>query len=698
MQLKPLFYPSSIAIIGASTQVGSVGNELVKNLVQQGFAGHIWPVNPKGGSVYGLSIKTDINQIDEKIDLVIIAVPAAIVPEVLIKVGQRQIQAAIVISAGFKESGHPELEQRLVEICQQYDIALIGPNCLGLINAKVKLNASFAPLMPEAGGIAFVSQSGAICASVLDYARERGLGFSKFVSVGNKAVIGEVELLKYLYKDAETKVILLYVEQLSNTPELIEVATDISQTQPHKPIIILKSGRTAAGSQASKSHTGALSGSDTAYDALFARAGIIRANSISELFDLAECFIHNPLPKNNRVAIVTNAGGPGVLTTDALMLDKLRLAELSATTVNKLQVFLPPAASLKNPIDILGDADAERYERSLRLVLADEQVDAVIVILTPQSMTEVELTASAISRLKRRHRKPIIVSFMGQQLVEGGLQILHTEDVATTMFPEPAAKALGALNDFREWLLPANRRTFRFTDTKRQLVARYLEKYGQQPRLLPPDITTAILKAYGLPVLKKYLAISQAEAEAAARHFDGPVVLKIVSPDISHKTEVGGVVLNVQPSHIKAAYHQLIETVTKAKPMANLVGVEISQMVTQSGLELILGISTDPQVGKMILVGLGGIYTEALKDTAWSLVPLTHADAERMLSNLRVSAIIDGTRGQAALDKTEVLECLGRLSTLATHFPQIKEIDINPLTVFSQGKGAIVLDARIILE
>lgn len=699
MNLKPLFYPHSIAVIGASTQVGSVGNDLVKNLVKQGYKGRVYPVNPKGGHVYGLVIKRSLADIRGEIDLAVVAVPAKIVPTVLQEIAARQIKAVILISAGFKESGHPELEAEVRAICEEHQIALIGPNCLGLINARIKLNASFAPLMPSPGEIAFVSQSGAICASVLDYARERGLGFSKFISVGNKAVIGEVELLRYLYKDPETKVILLYVEQLTQIPELIEIAQDISQNKPHKPIIILKSGRTAAGSQASQSHTGALSGSDTAYDALFAQTGIIRADSISELFDFAECFVHNQGLLNNRIAILTNAGGPGVLTTDALIHDGLRVAQLSTVTQEKMRAFLPVAASVKNPVDILGDADAERYEKSLQLLLKDDQVDGVIVILTPQSMTEIEKTAQAISRLKQTSRKPLVVSFMGQQLVDPGLQILHRREVATTLFPEPAAKVFGALDYFRQWLGPSNRHTFGFKDVQPAIVEKILERQTpDSPKLVSPTDAFAILKAYGLPLIKRQIVSSRTEAETVAARFGRKVVLKIVSPDISHKTDVDGVKLDVSPSDAGEAYEQLLTTVKANCPTATITGVEMMEMVTKPGLEIILGVSTDPQVGKIMLVGFGGIYTEALKDVAWGVAPLTHDDVDRMVDSLKVSAIVAGTRGQAPLDREMLVECLGRLSQLVTRFPQLKEIDINPLKILPEGQGGVVLDARIILE
>jgi len=697
MSLTSLFYPKSVAIVGASHQLGSVGNDLVKNAVSAQYAGTIYPVNLKGGRLYGLPVLKSLAEISGAVDLVVVAVPALFVPQILREAGAKKVKAAIVISAGFNEVGRSELEAEIVSICTQYHITLIGPNCLGLINTDAKLNTSFAPLMPESGQIAFISQSGAICSSVLDFARSRGLGFSKFISIGNKAMIGESELLEYLIHDRQTKVIVMYVEQLSRAEQLIELTTKLSQTPHPKPIIVLKSGRTAAGFLASQSHTGALSGNDAAYDALFTQTGMIRAESISELFDLAECFVHNPRLHNNRVAIITNAGGPGVLTTDTVVSHQLRMAQLSAKSQTELRAFLPAAASIKNPVDILGDADAERYQKVLDIVITDQEVDGVIVLLTPQSMTQVTQTAQAIALLKKRSHKPVVVSFVGQQLVASGLEILHEEKVATTTFPEPAAIAFGAFDTFRRWLKPQNRHHFRFRDVHSDRVRRILAEVDTTvSKLLPTDLTFAILKAYGFPILKRQIAHSWSEAEELAAHFSSTLVLKIVSPDISHKTEVGGVMINVHRTDLKKAYRQLLANVTSKAPLARITGVEIMDFVTEEGVELILGMTTHPQLGKQLVIGLGGIYTEVLKDTAWRLAPLTHSDAQNMLKEVKAHELLEGARQQAKLDSEAVIECLGRLSQLVTNFPQLQEIDINPLKVTT--KGALILDARIILE
>lgn len=699
MSLKALFYPQSVAVIGASTLKGSVGNDIAKNLATQGYKGRLHFINPKPGKLYDHTLLADISQIKGDVDLAVIVVPAKIVVSVLQQAIAKKVKAVIVISAGFKEVGNLAGEVELAKICEDHHVTLIGPNCLGLINAEIKLNASFAPLMPEPGPIAFISQSGAICASVLDYAQQRGMGFSKFISVGNKALVGELELFEYLYHDPQTKVIALYVEQLSDIEALRKATLKITRGVPHKPILILKSGRTDAGKAAASSHTGSLSGGDAGYEALFAQIGMIRAESISELFDFAECFADNERRKTDRVAVITNAGGPGVLTADALTKSGLFLAKLTVRTQEKLKNFLPAAASLHNPIDILGDADDERYGQALQVILADENVDAVQIILTPQSMTPVEKTARAIVKARRRSHKPIIVTFMGQALVAEGLEVLHDHHIATTTFPEPGARSLGALHTFMQWLKPRNLHTFGFRDVDEEKVAVVLEKYsGKSSKIIPSSAAFEVLKAYGFPLVKRTIVTSAAEATKKAQTFGSHVVLKIVSPTISHKTDVGGVLLDVPTDQAAEKYQELVQRIKKNVPRAQILGVEMMEMIKDEGLEVILGATTDPNLGKQVLVGLGGIYTEALQDVAWGLAPLNHSDVGRMVDSLKTAKIMAGIRGQGPLASEVVEECLGRLSMLVTDFPQIKEIDINPLKVLSQKKGAIVLDARIILE
>ena len=698
MNLQPLFYPKSVALIGASTHSGTVGNEIAKNVTSQGYTGKIYLVNPKGGTLFGKKLVTSVAAIKKPIDLAIIAIPAAAVLaeiEALIKL---QVKAIVVISAGFKETGNAAAETHLANLCKSEGVALVGPNCLGLINPEVKLNASFAPLMPELGSIAFVSQSGAMCASVLDYARKRQLGFSKFISLGNKALVDESEVLAYLYKDPQTKIIGLYVEELAQIEQLRKVAYQITHGKPHKPIIIIKAGKTSAGQQAAQSHTGSLGGSDDAYEALFQQTGIIRANNVEELFDLMEVFARNHDLANNRVAIITNAGGPGVLTADALIEAGLQLAQLSPESQLRLKAVLPPAASVKNPIDILGDAPASRYEQALKVALADKNVDAVQIILTPQSMTEVQKTADVIVSLTKNEHKPMIVTFMGEGLVQPGLDILAHNNIATSHFPEPASKALAALSQFNQWLKPRKNHPATFSNLSPEKVKRIFAASRADIRTtLTLSESFSVLSAYGFPVVKRFLITSRVDAEAVAKKVTSNVVLKIVSPDISHKTEVGGVVLNIKPADLPAAYSQLIRHIHQVKPRATIEGVEAMPMLTAKGAEIILGVTTDPQLGKQILVGLGGIYTEIFQDVSWGLAPLSPDDINRMISHLKTVKLLKGARGQKPLAVSVIEDCLARLSKLVTDFPEIKELDINPLMVAESVQESKVVDARILL-
>lgn len=697
MSLKELFYPRSIVVIGASTQPGAVGNEIVKNLVSQKYGGKLFLVNPKGGVLYGKKLLTSLEEISDTVELAVIAIPAAFVTAEIEKAAALGIKAVVVISAGFKESGNHEGEELLLKVCEKHKISLIGPNCLGVLNPAINLNASFAPLMPSVGPVAFVSQSGAICASVLDYAKKRKLGFSKFLSVGNKAMVDESDLLEYLYDDSHTKIIALYVEQLDEIETLRKIAFKVTHGKHHKPIIVLKSGRTVAGRTAALSHTGSLGSSDAAYEALFAQTGMIRAETIDELFDLIECFSRNSQMLRSRVAVVTNAGGPGVLTADALIANGLQLAKLQPETITQLQKVLPAAAGTHNPIDILGDAPADRYLAAVTIALADPGVDAVQVILTPQSMTEIEATAKVLVSAKKHTKKPLVVTFMGQSLVEPGLDILYKNAVATSHFPEPAARALAVLHQFRKWLAPKRIRAHHFKDVSPQRVAQIIAQ-AKPATLLSLEDAHAVLKAYGFPLLPRWTVRTPEEATALAAKVTHSVVLKIMSPDISHKSESGGVVLDVAPKDIPKECEKLLLHVKNVMPKAKIEGVEVLPMISSEGVELILGMTTDPVLGKQIVVGLGGIYAEVLSDVSWGLAPLTQDDIERMIAHLKTAKILAGIRGKGPFDTDAVEECLARLSQLSIDIPEILEIDINPLKVLPVKKGALVLDARVVVE
>ncbi len=699
MDLNPLFYPKSIAIIGASSKKKTVGNDVVKNLVNQGYEGKIIPINPKIDELYGLKVYHDIKEVEAEIDLAVVAIPAKIVPQNLEIAAQKGAKAAAVISAGFKEVGNIELEEELKQVCKENDMALVGPNCLGVINPEIQMNASFGHLMPKLGHVAFMSQSGALCTAVLDYAQDLGVGFSKFVSIGNKADVDELKLIKYLAEDDQTKVILMYAEELQNARKFIDALREINRGPNPKPVIVLKSGRTEAGAGAIASHTGSLAGGDAAYNALFEQAGMIRADSIKELFDLAQVFARNELAQVENTAIITNAGGPGVLTTDEVVDNGLELAKLSDETVEKLEDYLPHAASAANPIDILGDARADRYEHTLKVVSQDDQVDSMLVVLTPQSMTEVDETAKAIVEIKQQTDKPLAVSFMGSPTVKSGVQQMNQADIATTAFPEPAAKGLAKFGQFAQWTKQDNQSVLAYDDVDRDKVAEILAQAKEEGKTSFPEAEAmAIVKAYNFPLLQSQIATSAEEAKRISAQIGGKLAMKIVSPDILHKSDVGGVMLNVTEKTVETKYQEMMERVGQNKPEADLKGVLLMEMAPEDGTEVILGVNKAPGLGTMVMFGLGGIYVEVLKDVNFAYAPVTKADAMKMIETLKTAEIFEGVRGEAPRDKAALVECIGRLAQLVADFPEIKELDINPLLALPEGDGAKLLDVRVVLE
>lgn len=695
MNFQALFQPQAIAIIGASSREKTVGNDVVKNLVNQGYAGKIYPINPKIDELYGLKVYHDIKNLDQKIDLVVVAIPAKFVASAIDEAASKGAQAAIVISAGFKEAGNLALEQELAATCRRHGIILVGPNCLGVINAEHKMNASFAAIMPEVGNVAFMSQSGALCTAVLDYAQELGLGFSKFISIGNKAALDELALIKYLHEDPQTKVICLYAEALDNATAIIQTLKELNRGKEPKPVIVLKSGKTAAGAGAIASHTGSLSGGDNAYQALFNQAGIIRAQSVSELFDLASIFSNNPLKEIKTVTIITNAGGPGVLTTDAVIENGLEMAKLEEQTIKKLKSFLPAAANTHNPVDVLGDAVGEVYEKTLAVIGDDRQTDAILVLLTPQTMTEPVKTAQAIVNLRKKTDKVIAVSLMGRDLVADGVKILKDNKIANTTFPESAALGLGALAKFVAWTKIKEDKPLVFNDVDRERVAQIFKKAKKEGKTSFPEAEAMkILQAYNFPLLKSAVAKSASEAKQILEKFACAVAMKIVSPDILHKSDVGGVMLNVTADNVEAKFQAMMTTVRKNKPQAKLEGVLLMEMAPQ-GHETILGINKN-SLGSMLMFGLGGIYVEVFKDVTFAFPPLSKLEIEKMIGGLKSNSIFMGARGQAAIDQKSLIEAIARLAQLAGDFPQIKELDINPLLLTAQGVK--VLDARIVIE
>lgn len=699
MHFNEVFFPKSIAIIGASRNEKTVGNDVVKNLATQGYTGKIYPVNPEADRLYGLQVFHSIDEIPGDVDMAVMAIPAKFVAASVEEVAKKKkAKVAVVISAGFKETGNLEIETNLAKVSADNDVTLIGPNCLGVINSRQSMNASFAALMPKIGNVAFMSQSGALCTAVLDYAKDLGLGFSKFISIGNKAMVKELDLIKYFFADDETKVIAMYSEDLVNAPEIIAEIKKQNASNNPKPVIIIKSGSTDEGASAIASHTGSLSGGDAAYNALFAQAGIIRASSISEMFNLAQVFSQNQLQHLENVAIITNAGGPGVITTDAVINNGLKLAKLSEDSKKQLAAILPPAASYKNPIDVLGDAKADRYYETLKIVVKDKNVDAILFILTPQSMTEVRETAEAIVEVMKTTKKAMVVSFMGQPTVEPGVAILRMANIPTSSFPEPGAKSLAALGKFHALTEQKNDKIFAFKDVDKAKVKKIFDnaqKIGKTS--FPESEAIEILEAYKFPVLKSSIVTSAKEAATVCQKLGGKFAMKIVSQDILHKSDVGGVVLNVTSASASKDYENMLATVQKNKPQAKLDGALLVEMAPK-GTEVILGVTKAAGLGTMIMFGLGGIYVEVLKDVSFGFAPLSENDGLRMINSLKTSEMFKGVRGEKERDITALLTCIGRLSQLVTDFPQISELDINPLLALEKGQGARVLDARIVIE
>lgn len=695
MNFDAIFYPKSIAIIGASSREKTVGNDVVKNLVRQGYAGKIYPINPKIEELYGLKVYEAIDKIEDSVDLLVIAIPAQFVAAEIKKGSSKGVKAAIVISAGFKEAGNLNLEKELAQTCRDLDITLVGPNCLGAINAEIQMNASFASVMPPVGDVAFMSQSGALCTAVLDYAKDLSIGFSKFISIGNKAALNELDLIKYLHADKKTKVICMYAESLENAPEIIEVLRKLNRGKNPKPIIVLKSGKTAAGAGAIASHTGSLSSGDSAYQALFAQAGMIRANSVNELFDLAQIFSMNDIQRVNNVAIITNAGGPGVLTTDAVIESGLELAKLAPATVEKLRSFLPASASTHNPIDVLGDAVGEVYEKTINTLAKDANIDAVILLLTPQSMTEPDKTAQAVVQMRQNSKKPIVVSLMGRKLVAEGVNILREQKIAVTAFPEPAAMALAKFAKFSNWSKKQNEEILSFSDVDKNSVAEIFAKAKSRGKTSFPEAEAMeIMRSYNFPLMKSAVVKSSQEALKVMQEFKCEVAMKIVSPDILHKSDVGGVSLNVTVDTVVDEYEAMMKRVSQNKPNAKLEGVLLLQMA-KKGTELILGINKN-SLGTMLMFGLGGIYVEVFKDVNFAFAPLTREDALNMINGLRSSKLLDGVRGEKPVDKEILVETIGRLAQLVNDFPEIVELDINPL--LANADGVKVLDTRVVIE
>jgi acetyltransferase len=696
--LDPILRPRSVAVVGASRRPDTIGHEVLTNIVRYGFTGAVYPVNPKAAAVGSIKAYPSVGAIPDPVDMAVIVVPKDHVAAVAEDCGRKGVRGLVVISAGFKEVGETgaAAERALMEIVRRYGMRMVGPNCMGVLNADpaISLNATFAPTMPPFGHAAFVSQSGALGMSVLDYAKDYGIGIAQFVSVGNKPDVSGNDLLLQWEHDDAVRVILMYAENFGNPRRFLEIASRIAK---QKAIIAVKSGRSKVGARAAASHTGALAASDAAVEALLAQAGVLRASSMEELFDMAMAFNGAALPRSRRTAVLTNSGGPGILVADALEPQDMELVDLAPETVAQLKPLFPPEASLRNPLDMIASATAADYRAALGAILADANVDSAVAIFVPPLGIRAEDVAESIAAAARQHpAKPVLAVLMGREGLPEGKAELHRAGIPAYIFPESAARALGALRRLREWrarpTIPAKP-----LPVDRDRAGRVLAQARAAGRAKLSELEVlGVLTAYGIPTAPARLVHDAEEAARAATEIGYPVVLKVVSPQILHKTEVGGVRPNVGTGiEVKQAYVEMMNGVARAAPQATIDGILVQRMVP-GGRETIVGVSRDRAFGPLVMFGLGGIYVEALRDIIFRIAPIGPLEAHDMLKGIRSVAILEGVRGAPPVDFATLGDVLQRVAQLAIDFEEIAELDINPLLAFPQGATAV--DARILLS
>ncbi len=688
------FNPKSVAVIGAAREAGKVGHDVVKNLLDFRFPGRIFPVNPKAVEILGLRAYPSVLEIPEEVDLAVVAVRAHLVPGIISQCGEKGITAVVILSAGFKEAGREgaQLEHELLDIARKYDIRIIGPNCLGILDAYSRLNATFAAVKPIRGKIGFFSQSGALCLTLLEWSRAERIGLSRFISLGNKCDVSEIECLRFLGEDPHTRVVIGYLEGVNDGRAFAEVAKQIAH---QKPLIIFKSGVTAAGARAASSHTGSLAGSEIAFEAALHHAGIIRARNLREFFNLALLFAFQPVLEGPRLAILTNSGGPGIVAADACERSSLELPTLSGETVKKLRSVLPPYAAFYNPVDITGDADAERYERALEILLEDERIDGLLVILSRTATVDPNEVAKKMTQ--NRGKKPMAACFLGYDSVKKARSFLLTNKIPNFDYPEEAITAFE-----KSWLYDFWRKKPVITCKRREVdfdkVLQILRLVREEGRSNLYDYEVKeILKAYGFRFPRALMARTTEEALLAAKVVGFPVVLKIVSTEIQHKTDVGGIKLNIHDEkELIKAFQEITIGVRQALPGINILGVLVQEMV-QKGKEIIIGFTRDPQFGPLVMFGLGGIYVEVIRDVSFRLAPICPDEALEMIREIKAYPILKGVRGEPEVDLEALVSCIVSIAQLAADFPELSEGEVNPLLIRPQGQGAVAVDARLSL-
>lgn len=691
--LAPFFTPRGVVVVGASQDPNKLGFGLARNLLQSGYRGAVHFVNPRGGTLLEQPVWESVVAVPDPADLAIILIPAPAVSRALVTCGERGIRAAIIASGGFRETGAEgaALEQDCLAVARRYGMRLVGPNCIGFLDTHLPIDLTFLPPPgPTPGAVAFISHSGAICAAVIDWARGQGFGLSRLLSMGNQADIAETDVLAPVAADPYTRVITLYLEGISAGQRFIDEARRVAE---EKPIVALKVGRFASGQAAVASHTGALAGRESAYTAAFRRAGVLRAETSEELFDWARALAWCPLPHGRRVAVLTNAGGPGVTAVDALEMHGLTLAELQPETEAIMRAALPPAASVHNPVDMVASASPQDYATCLRALLDDPGVDSILVVVPPPPMHTTGAVARALIPLIYAAKKPVVAAVMGERLIQEAVEHFRAAHVPEYRFPERAASALAVLVQRAEWLSRPRSQPRQPVDVDRIAAAELL---AGTPGLVAPDTLSTLLARYGIRAPAEGVATGPAEASALAAHIGFPVALKLLSPDITHKSDVGGVVLNVRNAEEAAAgYTTLLRRVQEAAPQAAIDGVLVQQMVGD-GQDVIVGAIRDPQFGPLLMFGSGGVEVEALRDVAFALAPITVREAEELLANTWAGRRLGGYRHVPPADQDAVLDAIHRLSQLVCDHPDLQEIEINPLRVLERGQGALALDIRAV--
>lgn len=692
-RLDPLFRPASIAIVGASRRPGTIGWQIMDNLLRHGYEGVIYPVNPNARAVHSVPAFPTVGAIPGDVDLAVVVVPKDYVLDVVEECGQKGVKGLVVITAGFKEVGGEgvEREAALMERVRRHGMRLVGPNCMGLLNTEpaFSMNATFAPTMPPAGPMSFMSQSGALGVTILDYAAEYGIGIHHFVSVGNKPDVSGNDLIEYWENDDQTRVILMYLENFGNPRRFTRIARRVTRK---KPIVVVKSGRTRAGARAASSHTGALASTDVAVDALLSQCGVLRADTVEELFDIAMALENQPIPRGNRVAIVTNAGGPGIIIADACESAGLVIGDLTDETQAKLREVFPAEASVRNPVDMIASATSESYRIALDLVLQDPNVDAAVAAFVPPlGIRQVDVASAIVAACEDHGDKPVLAVLMGREGLPEGKAELKEAGIPAYIFPESAARALAALCRHRRWLereVPEPR----VFDVDRDRVTAILDGVlaDGRDRLLEHEALD-VFDAYGIPTVERRVARSADEAAAAAAVLGYPVVLKTLSPDVVHKTDVGGVRVDVRTEEDVRRIHDELTAAMEAAG-ARVEGVLVASFLS-GGKETIVGMTSDPGFGPLLMFGLGGIYVETLRDVVFRVQPVSEVDAREMIHSIRGRKLLEGVRGEAGVDEGPLVEVIQRVSQLVGDHPRIDELDINPFLAFPRGGAAV--DARI---